>query len=245
MYQITSSDPTGELELRPAHLPALAGFEKRHTVDVALHRSPVPCNGIPEPVRPVQLAVFDLDSTLIGQEVIDEIARTVGVSNLVSQITAAAMRGEYDFKESLIARVALLKGTKANVWEDVKKTITFTPGAKELCRVLRKLNVRMAVISGGFTPIAYWVKDELGLDYAFANQVGKVPWPRYAKDITDMRLARGRSPRCGTRVRSSEWQTYAWPLYRDARLQARSSASAGQTTPNRHGKCHLCRRWCQ
>lgn len=81
------------------------------------------------------------------------------------------MNGEIDFKESLRRRVALLKDTPASVLEHVKSKITFTPGARELCKALKKLGYVMAVISGGFIPLALYVKAELGLDYAFANQV--------------------------------------------------------------------------
>jgi phosphoserine phosphatase len=81
------------------------------------------------------------------------------------------MNGEIDFKESLRRRVALLNGTSVSVIEDVKKILTFTEGARFLCHALKKLGFKLAVISGGFMPLALYVKAELGLDYAFANQV--------------------------------------------------------------------------
>ncbi|KAI8099858.1 HAD-like domain-containing protein [Halteromyces radiatus] len=118
-----------------------------------------------------RLVVFDMDSTLIQQEVIDEIARYAGVVDKVAAITEAAMNGEIDFKESLRRRVALLNGTSVSVIEDVKKILTFTEGARFLCRALKKLGFKLAVISGGFMPLALYVKAELGLDYAFANQL--------------------------------------------------------------------------
>lgn len=118
------------------------------------------------------LAVFDMDSTLIQQEVIDELARTVGRYEEVAKVTEAAMRGELDFQESLRARVAKLKGVHASIWETLKKeVITITPGARELIKVLKGLGWKTAVLSGGFTPLANWLKDELGLDYAFANHL--------------------------------------------------------------------------
>lgn len=121
------------------------------------------------------LAVFDMDSTLIQQEVIDELARAVGLYDKVAAITEAAMRGEApytDFEVSLRARVALLNGVPTSIWEQLKKgIITFTPGAPELIRALKALGWKTAVLSGGFTPLAFWVKDTLGLDYAFANQL--------------------------------------------------------------------------
>ncbi|KAG0750359.1 hypothetical protein G6F57_000207 [Rhizopus arrhizus] len=118
-----------------------------------------------------RLVVFDMDSTLIYQEVIDEIARYAGVVDKVSAITEAAMNGEIDFKESLRRRVALLNGTSVSVLENVKQILTFTEGARFLCSALKKLGFKLAVISGGFLPLARYVKSELGLDYAFANQL--------------------------------------------------------------------------
>lgn len=89
----------------------------------------------------------------------------------VQAITARAMNGEIDFTESLKQRVALLKGVPATVFESLKSVITFTPGARELTRALKKLGCKMAVLSGGFVPLANYVKEELGLDYAYANTV--------------------------------------------------------------------------
>lgn len=91
--------------------------------------------------------------------------------NYLKAITEAAMNGEIDFKESLRRRVNLLNGTSVGVLENVKQILTFTEGARFLCRALKKLGFKLAVISGGFMPLALYVKAELGLDYAFANQV--------------------------------------------------------------------------
>lgn len=118
-----------------------------------------------------RLVVFDMDSTLIRQEVIDEIAKHAGVVDEVAKITACAMNGEIDFKESLRRRVALLKGTPVSVLDEIKKILTFTEGAHFLCKALKRLGYKLAVISGGFMPLALYVKHELGLDYAFANQL--------------------------------------------------------------------------
>lgn len=117
------------------------------------------------------LFVFDMDSTLIQQEVIDMIAAYANVEAEVSAITEAAMNGELNFNESLEARVALLKGIPATVFESLKPNIKFTPGAHSLCRALKKLGIKTAVLSGGFIPLALWVKGELGLDYAHANNL--------------------------------------------------------------------------
>ncbi|KAF9974716.1 hypothetical protein BGZ73_001835 [Actinomortierella ambigua] len=122
-----------------------------------------------------RLVVFDMDSTLIQQEVIDEIARHAGVMDKVSEITEAAMNGEIDFKESLRRRVALLKGTPVAVLETVRDSLTFTEDALYLCKALKKIGFKLAVISGGFMPLALHVKNILGLDYAFANQLKVSP----------------------------------------------------------------------
>ena len=121
--------------------------------------------------RHKRLVVFDMDSTLIQQEVIDEIASFIGVEKEVSAITKRAMDGELDFASSLKARVSLLKGVPADVFEQLKSRITIAPGAVELCKVLKRLGFTMAVLSGGFQPLAEWLAGILGLDYAFANHL--------------------------------------------------------------------------
>ncbi|KAF2103649.1 phosphoserine phosphatase serb [Rhizodiscina lignyota] len=118
-----------------------------------------------------RLAIFDMDSTLIQQEVIDEVARTLGLSAKVSAITERAMNGELDFEASLRERCGLLKGVKSSVWEDIKPAISLTPGAQNLVKALKRLGFKTAVLSGGFTPLASWLADLLGLDYAFANHL--------------------------------------------------------------------------
>mmetsp|Transcript_107326 Transcript_107326/g.308849 ORF Transcript_107326/g.308849 Transcript_107326/m.308849 type:complete len:840 (-) Transcript_107326:128-2647(-) len=119
-----------------------------------------------------RMVVFDMDSTLIQQEVIDELAKYAGVEQEVKTITEAAMRGEMNFFESLKARVGLLKGHNAEeLFKRVKANLVFTPGAKKLCDTLRRLGFKMAVISGGFLPVAREVQRYLGLDYAFANSL--------------------------------------------------------------------------
>jgi phosphoserine phosphatase len=122
-----------------------------------------------------RLCVFDMDSTLIQQEVIDEIAAFVGVQQEVSAITTRAMNGELDFAASLRARVALLKGVPSDVFEQLKPKITITPGARQLCKGLKRLGCTLAVCSGGFQPLADWLAGELGLDHAFANHLVSDP----------------------------------------------------------------------
>ncbi|ORY14928.1 HAD-like domain-containing protein [Clohesyomyces aquaticus] len=118
-----------------------------------------------------RLAVFDMDSTLIQQEVIDEIASLIGVKPQVADITAAAMNGELDFEASLRKRCALLKGVPSSVWETLKPRITLNEGVLALIKALKRLGFKTAVLSGGFTPMTGWMAQQLGLDYAFANHL--------------------------------------------------------------------------
>jgi phosphoserine phosphatase len=118
-----------------------------------------------------RLAVFDMDSTLIQQEVIDEIASLIGVEDQVSAITAKAMNGELDFEASLRARCALLKGVPSTVFETLKPRITLNAGVEPLIKALKRLGFKTAVLSGGFTPLTGWMGQQLGLDYAFANHL--------------------------------------------------------------------------
>ena len=119
------------------------------------------------------LACFDMDSTLIQQEVIDLLAGSLGpeVEKEVSNITEQAMRGELDFQASLKERCKLLKGVPATIWQDLQQRITITPGAKDLIKALQQDGWKTAVLSGGFTPLALWLKKELDLDHAFANNL--------------------------------------------------------------------------
>ncbi|PXF41401.1 Phosphoserine phosphatase [Gracilariopsis chorda] len=140
----------------------LYALGKTSNIDVALQAESVLR-------RSKRLVVLDMDSTLIQQEVIDELARYAGVYDKVCEITHRAMSGHLDFRQSLRERVALLKGTKASVFQKVIDNLQYTPGAKLLCKTLKKLGYRLAVISGGFTRITSHVRNELGLDYDYAN----------------------------------------------------------------------------
>jgi phosphoserine phosphatase len=121
--------------------------------------------------RAKRLVVLDMDSTLIQIEVIDELARLAGVGEQVAAITERAMNGELDFQQALRERVGLLKGLSAGALEQVYRDLPFTPGAKNLIRILRRLGFRTAVISGGFDFFTDRLKAELGLDYAYANDL--------------------------------------------------------------------------
>lgn len=116
-----------------------------------------------------KVAVFDLDSTLIEQETIDELAAELGLESQVAEITERAMNGDIDFRTSLKQRVSLLQGLSVSALECVKKRIRYTQGAKELITVLTNNGVRTVVISGGFDFLANHVRDTLGLHEAHAN----------------------------------------------------------------------------
>lgn len=118
-----------------------------------------------------RLFAFDMDSTLIQGEVIDELAKLAGVGDRVAQITEAAMRGELNFDESFTRRVALLKGLPAERVETVLKTIPLAEGAERLIRTLRLLGYRIAILSGGFTLFARHLQQSLGIDYVHANEL--------------------------------------------------------------------------
>ena len=121
--------------------------------------------------RSKRLVVMDMDSTLIQVEVIDELAKSAGNGEEVSGITSKAMNGELSFNESLNKRVELLRGLDENILDEIYHNIPFTPGAKKLVKILKKLGYKTAVISGGFTFFTDRLKNELGLDYAFANKL--------------------------------------------------------------------------
>lgn len=118
-----------------------------------------------------RLVVFDMDSTLIDAEVIDELAKEAGVGEQVSAITEAAMRGELDFKESFTQRMALLKGLDESVLEHVAARLQLTEGAESLISTLKQLGYKTAILSGGFDYFGRHIQQQLGIDYVYANQL--------------------------------------------------------------------------
>ena len=118
-----------------------------------------------------RLVCFDMDSTLIQAEVIDELARKAGVYDKVSEITEAAMRGEIDFDESFRQRVALLEGLDESVMIEVAESLPLTEGAERLFKALKKYGYRTAILSGGFTYFGNYLKNRLDIDYVFANEL--------------------------------------------------------------------------
>lgn len=118
-----------------------------------------------------RLVAFDMDSTLIQAEVIDELARRAGAGDQAAGITERAMRGEMDFKESLRKRVALLKGLPESVLGEVAATLPLTEGVERLMSTLKKLGYKTAILSGGFTYFGRPLQRRFGFDYVFANDL--------------------------------------------------------------------------
>ena len=118
-----------------------------------------------------RLVAFDMDSTLIQTEVIDELAVAAGVGAEVSAITEAAMNGELDFKQSLVRRVALLEGLEEKVLGEIAARLPLTSGAERLIRTLRSLGYRTAILSGGFSFFGNDLQQRLGIDFVYANEL--------------------------------------------------------------------------
>lgn len=135
-----------------------------------------------------RLVCFDMDSTLIETEVIDELAIKAGVGDKVKEITERAMRGEIDFCESFRERVALLKGLDVNVMKDIAENLPITEGLDRLMSVLKRAGYKTAILSGGFTYFGEYLKRRFGFDYVYANELeienGKLTG-RYVGDIVD------------------------------------------------------------
>ena len=121
--------------------------------------------------RSKRLIVFDMDSTLIKAEVIDEMAKTLGVGEKVQKITEEAMNGERSFDEALLERVSFLKGLKKEQMEQIAQTIELNPGVETFIKTVKQLGYKLAVISGGFNYFTNYFKNKLELDYAFGNEL--------------------------------------------------------------------------
>lgn len=118
-----------------------------------------------------RLVCFDMDSTLIEAEVIDELAKAAGVGHQVAEITEAAMRGELDFKQSFAKRMALLKGLDESVLAGIASQLRLTEGAEKLISSLKKLGYKTAILSGGFQYFGRFLQQKLGIDYVYANEL--------------------------------------------------------------------------
>ena len=140
--------------------------------------------------RSRRLICFDMDSTLIETEVIDELAIKAGVGDQVKAITESAMRGEIDFKESFTQRVALLKGLDASVMREIAENLPMSEGIERLMTILKRTGYKIAILSGGFTYFGNYLKQKFGIDYVYANELeivdGKLTG-RHLGDIVDGR----------------------------------------------------------
>lgn len=138
--------------------------------------------------RSRRLICFDMDSTLIRTEVIDELADRAGVGDKVREITERAMRGEIDFNESFRERVALLKGLDVSVMEDIANNLPITEGVDRMMTILKRVGYKTAILSGGFMFFGNYLKRRFGFDYVYANDLevedGKLTG-RYKGEVVD------------------------------------------------------------
>ncbi|GAB4351936.1 MAG: phosphoserine phosphatase SerB [Gammaproteobacteria bacterium] len=174
---IVRGEPADEAAMKSAFIE----LSHEQGVDIAFQRDNVFR-------RNSRLVVFDMDSTLIQHEVIDELAVEAGVGEEVAAITEAAMRGEIDFKESFRRRLSLLKGLDASVLDKIVNRLQLTEGAERLFANLKALGYKTAIVSGGFTYFGHHLQKKLGIDYVYANELeienGKITG-RAVGDIID------------------------------------------------------------
>ena len=154
----------GTPENRPAMQEELMHISSEMEIDFSFQRDDMYR-------RMRRLICFDMDSTLIQTECIDELAERAGVGKKVREITESAMRGEIDFKESFTRRVALLKGLDASVMEDIAKNMPITEGVDKLMFVLKRCGYKIAILSGGFTYFGEYLQRKYGIDYVYANEL--------------------------------------------------------------------------
>jgi len=159
LITLPDAEPNAEF-LKQELMSELSEFD----IDVALQRETLTR-------RSKRLVVFDMDSTLIPVEVIDEMAKLHDVGGEVSAITHEAMHGRFDFSESLRKRVALLKGLSKERVDALANKLALNEGAEDLMRVLKGLGYKIGIISGGFNFAAEHLKERLGLDFAYANKL--------------------------------------------------------------------------
>jgi phosphoserine phosphatase len=157
---MVSGDPASEPSMRAAFLATAHDLK----IDIAFQRESIFR-------RNRRLFAFDMDSTLIEGEVIDELAKLAGVAGEVVKITEAAMRGEIEFQESFRRRVALLRGLPEARVRDLLTTIPLVQGAEQLIGTLKMLGYKTAILSGGFNFFAHHLQERLGIDYVFANDL--------------------------------------------------------------------------
>jgi len=176
--ELTVRGPLADEKLMREHLWQISG---ETGIDIAFHADDIYR-------RNRRLVAFDMDSTLIQCEVIDELAKRMGVGAEVAAITEAAMRGELDFRQSLTRRVALLKGLDERVLAEIADHLPLSEGAERVAGTLKRLGYRLAILSGGFDYFGRRLQHLLGFDYVFANRLeivdGKLTG-RLEDDIVD------------------------------------------------------------
>lgn len=138
--------------------------------------------------RSRRLICFDMDSTLVHTECIDELAERAGVGDQVRAITESAMRGEIDFVESFTRRVALLKGLDESVMKEIAENLPYNEGLERMMKVLKRVGYKTAILSGGFTYFCKYLQQKFGFDYVYANELeiedGKLTG-RFVGDVVD------------------------------------------------------------
>lgn len=179
----TSSSVEFSARGRPSDLKALRSafmeITRKHDIDIAVQEDTIYR-------RNRRLVCFDMDSTLIEAEVIDELAIEAGVGKQVAMITEQAMAGELDFNQSFIKRVALLEGLDEQVLEKVAKRLKLTEGAEKLFKLLKHLGYKTAILSGGFDYFGRYLQRHLGVDYVYANQLDIVEGKVSGKVVGDV-----------------------------------------------------------
>jgi len=154
----------GEAQDPRAFRNSLLELASQHNIDIAYQEDNIYR-------RSRQLVVFDMDSTLIDAEVIDELAKEAGVGDQVAAITEAAMQGKLDFKQSFRQRLELLEGLSVDVLQKVAQRLQLNEGAEHLIKTLKQLGYKTAIVSGGFTYFAEHLQSILGVDYIYANEL--------------------------------------------------------------------------
>src|SRR5437763_10596990 len=174
---------SGEKDASAGLRATLMDLTHRFEIDIAFQRESIYR-------RNRRLVAFDMDSTLIQAEVIDELAKLHGVGDQVSAITESAMRGELDFKQSFSKRVSLLKGLPASRLNELLHSIALADGAERLVATLRMLGYKTTILSSGFTFFGKYLQSRLGIDYVFANELeveNGLVTGRVGSDIVDGR----------------------------------------------------------
>jgi phosphoserine phosphatase len=154
----------GEASVPQAFKKSLLELAHQYDIDIAFQEDNIFR-------RNRRLVVFDMDSTLIDAEVIDELAIEAGVGRQVAEITEAAMQGKLDFKQSFEQRLALLEGLDASVLQKIAQRLQLNEGAEHLISTLKKLGYKTAIVSGGFSFFGEYLQEILGVDYVYANQL--------------------------------------------------------------------------